>query len=252
MGSSWFHTYQALPDPALRLVCFPHAGGSPTAYRTWQRRLPEDVGLLSVCYPGRQARLTEPLITDMATMVAGITDALGEYLDTPIALFGHSMGSAIAYETALRLERRHGVRVTRLFVSGRAAPHTVEVTELHTADDLTIATKISRLGSETAHLLTNRALMDLLLPPLRADLRLIETYNPAVPERVSCPLVVYSGDRDPGCAGGRMAAWSQLTAARAEYYPFPGGHFYLEDQEPDLLHHICGHLVTDLRLLRVA
>ncbi|WP_405974472.1 alpha/beta fold hydrolase [Streptomyces sp. NBC_00988] len=259
MSSRWFHTYGAPGEavsgaaagPELRLVCFPHAGGSPTSYRNWQRGLPAGVELLSVCYPGRQVRLAEPPITDMAELADRITEALEPCLDRPLALFGHSMGSAVAYETALRLSRRHGVRPVRLFVSGRGAPHTVPPSRLHLADDPTLYAEIERLGSASAHLVSHHALRELLLPALRADLRLIETYRPAAPERTSCPIVVYFGDQDRGCTPERLAAWSQLTTARAEFHAFPGGHFYLENHEPDLLCHLTGHLTTDLRLLRV-
>ncbi|MDH6576346.1 alpha/beta fold hydrolase [Kitasatospora sp. MAP5-34] len=251
MSGKWFHSYGAPADSELRLVCFPHAGGSPTFYRNWQRRLPAGHELLAVCYPGRQDRIGEPLVTDMARLADELTEALLPYLDRPFAFFGHSMGSAVAYETALRLGRRHGLRPTRLFVSGRGAPHTLEPTTTYLSDDETLLAEINQLGNSTSHLLADTALRALLLPPVRADFQLIETYQPAGRDRVGCPLVVYYGAQDRGCTPERIRGWSELSSARAEFKSFPGGHFYLEGCEGELLNHLSGYLADDLRLHRV-
>ena len=52
-GGKWFHRYGAAADPALRLVCFPHAGGVPTFFHDWAAHLPDGIELLAACYPGR-------------------------------------------------------------------------------------------------------------------------------------------------------------------------------------------------------
>ncbi|MDH6113713.1 pyochelin biosynthetic protein PchC [Kitasatospora sp. MAP12-15] len=253
-AGTWFHRYDAPADPGLRLVCFPHAGGSPSFYRSWQRRLPAGVELLAVCYPGRQDRIGEPAITAMSELADRLTRALLPRLDRPFAFFGHSMGSAVAYECALRLAREHGLRPTRLFASGRGAPHRVEpsAVPLAEADTETLLGALARLGSSTVGLLSEEAVRELLLPPLRADFRLIESYRPSAPERIGCPVVVYSGEQDRGCTSELVRAWSELTMARAEFHTFAGGHFYLEQAEDALLRHLGSHLADDLRLRRVA
>lgn len=253
-AAAWFHRYDAPADPGLRLVCFPHAGGSPSYYRSWQRRLPTGVELLAVCYPGRQERIGEPAIIAMSELADRLTRALLPQLDRPFAFFGHSMGSAVAYECALRLAREHGLRPTRFFASGRGAPHRVEpsAVPLADADARTLVGAVGRLGSSSVRLLSEEALRDLLLPPLRADFRLIESYRPGGTERIGCPVVVYSGDQDHGCTPELVRAWAELTTARAQFRTFAGGHFYLEQAEDALLRHLGSHLADDLRLRRVA
>src|SRR5689334_14969295 len=97
-SSRWFRRYRRVTDPRLRLVCFPHAGGSASAYRSWAALLPSDVDMLAVQYPGRQDRLAEPCLVAMEQLTDAIVTALAPLCDRPLALFGHSMGASLAHE----------------------------------------------------------------------------------------------------------------------------------------------------------
>ena len=75
--------------------------------------------------PGRQSRCDEPFITDMKLLVSEIADALSELIapnEKPYAFLGHSLGTVIAYETALEIRRRGLQLPLQLFMAGRGAP----------------------------------------------------------------------------------------------------------------------------------
>ncbi|MCJ0871768.1 thioesterase II family protein [Streptomyces sp. AP-93] len=234
----WFRRYQRPggPPARLRLVCFPHAGGTAQLYHGWAALLPAGVELLAVRYPGRQERLAEPCFEDMDALVDAVTGALGDFLDQPLALFGHSMGASVAYESTLRLQERYGVRPIRLMVSGRSAPHRPKPSRLHEQDDETLIAGVRRLGDLGSEAYDIPELRELLLPALRADFRLIEAYRPARPAPVSCPVTAYVGDGDPGCVRDDVLAWSDLTPPGAfDFRTYPGDHFYLARQEAALV-----------------
>jgi surfactin synthase thioesterase subunit len=81
-----------------------------------------EIELVAVQYPGRAERSREAVPADMAELVAGVRDALLPGIDQPYALFGHSMGAAVAYETALALRDAGCPEPCHLFLSGRT-PH---------------------------------------------------------------------------------------------------------------------------------
>ncbi len=85
-----------------------------------------------------------------------------------------------------------------LLLSGRAAPHVTRPTALHRAADDVLVAGVTRLGTLGGDAYAVPELRELLLPVLRADYRLIETYDRKRPPVLRAPMVAYLGDRDPG------------------------------------------------------
>ncbi|WP_086860553.1 thioesterase II family protein [Streptomyces milbemycinicus] len=216
----------------MRLVCFPHAGGSASFFYSWSDSLPTDVELLSVQYPGRQERLTEPCVENMDELVAGITHSLSRFLDHPFVLFGHSMGASVAFEVSRQLERAFGVSPRMLYVSGQEAPHTPMRREPVSDDDEALLSEIRRINGGNAETLDDPDLRDLALPAIRADFRLLEAYRPQPVRSISAPITSYVGDQDADVDFDSARAWAQATRGTFRFQTFPGGHFYLSDCQP--------------------
>ncbi|MFC7819092.1 thioesterase II family protein [Streptomyces sp. NPDC057367] len=240
----WFRHYRGALAPRVRLVCFPHAGGNARLFHGWASRLPADVELLAVRYPGRQERMNEPCVETMDELAGRISEALAPLHDLPLVLFGHSMGAAVAYEVALRLEdpATDGAGPALLLLSGRAAPHVTRPTALHRAADDVLVAGVTRLGTLGGDAYAVPELRELLLPVLRADYRLIETYDRKRPPVLRAPMVAYLGDRDPGVARPGVEAWSELTGGDFTVRSFPGDHFYLAPREAELTADIAERL----------
>jgi len=160
----WLRCYAPRPSARLRLVCFPHAGGSASFYWPWVHRVPDHVELLSVQYPGRATRIDEPLLDDMHRLADAVALAVTPLLDRPLALFGHSMGALVAYEVTLRISTP-----VLLFASARPAPVHARPGSKHLADDEALWAEVRRLGGVDELIVAQPEMRTLALPVLRND-----------------------------------------------------------------------------------
>ena len=239
----WLRPYRSVPRPRLRLICFPHAGGAASAYRSWPRHLPRDVEILAACYPGRERRLDEPAIGRMDRLVDSFVEVLRPLLDRPLALFGHSMGASVAHEVAIRLNDLPQAVLAGLFVSSRVPPHRLDV-PVKIEDDDALIKEILRLGHGNAEVFDDPELRELILPAIRADYRVVATYPPGPRAPVPVPVTAYGGTVDPDVSLEDVRGWSAVTSELFDCRVFPGGHFYLERHETQLVQDIAHRLAA--------
>ncbi|OKI02728.1 thioesterase [Streptomyces sp. CB02923] len=220
------------------MFCFPHAGGTAAAYRPWAHGAPWDIEVCAMQYPGRGDRYAHPAHRAMDDLVAELAaDLLREQTARPqcaTLLFGHSMGAAVAYETARSLSGADRPPAA-LFVSGQSAPHRSGSGELHRATDHALVQDLRRLGGTADGVLDDDALMDAMLPSLRRDYELIETYRPRHGHPLNLPVTVLHATADPEVTEDEARAWTETTDRPCELLTFPGGHFHLHEQHTAVL-----------------
>lgn len=243
-GSSlWIRRFHPDLRSKVRLVCFPHAGGSASFYFPVSRALQGDVEVLAVQYPGRADRRAEPCATSITELADGVFEALRPLSGPPLALFGHSMGAVTAFEVALRLEHQMDAVAVRLFVSGRRAPSRQHGEYVHLQDDQGLLDEVRALNGTDARVLGDEEIMRMSLPSLRNDYRAIESYRGGEGAQVSCPISMLVGDSDPRVTLDDALAWRTHTTAGFDSQVFPGGHFYLGGQQPEVIELIRDRLV---------
>jgi pyochelin biosynthesis protein PchC len=240
----WLRAYRRVPQPALRLLCFPHAGAGGSVYQPWAEHLSSDVELWVARYPGREDRLAEPFASSLTELADEVAAAAARHLsDVPIVLIGHSMGAVVAYETTDRLESRHGVMPAALVVSARESPARAEPTGLHLLDDEALLVRCRDLGiapDDDAY--ANPELAALLLPVLREDFRLLANQPMTPAKRVLARMLACVGDTDPACTPADMAGWADAAAGEFELRVLSGNHFYLFTNSVETLKALLGWL----------
>lgn len=241
----WFRRFQQAGPDAVRLVCFPHAGGAASYYVPLARALAPDLEVYAVQYPGRQDRRREPCHQDIAPLADAVAQVMDGLSDRPYAFFGHSMGAVVAFEVALRLQARLAPGPVRLFASGRRAPSTQRTELVHRRGDAELVEELIRLGGTDRGSMENEDIRGMTLPPTRADYTAIETYRftPGSP-RLQCPLTVFHGADDPYTTPAEIAAWAEHSVAEPATHEFPGGHFFLDTSRDRLVSLIRGALET--------
>jgi surfactin synthase thioesterase subunit len=245
----WLLRFHPCPEPAARLVCLPHAGGSASYYFALSRALCPEVEVLAVQYPGRQNRLREGFAGSIEELVDGVYGALSALPpnepDVPLAFFGHSMGSVLAFELARRLRHDSAPPPLHLFVSGRRAPSRPRDERLHALDDAGLLEVLKENGGTHQTVLGDPELRALFLPIIRNDYRLTESYRYKPGPPLDCPITMLTGDRDPAVTPDEAAAWHEHTSSEFNVRVYSGGHFYLEDHQQELIDLLRAELVKN-------
>ena len=193
--------------------------------------------------PGREERTGVAPIAELPRIVDDVARAMLPLLDRPFAMFGHSLGAALAYETARALAVHGGPEPLLLAVSGHRAPHVPRVKPpIHELPDAEFLDAILRLDGMSAEVLHSEELVALLLPTLRADFTLADTYAPPPGEPLACPVRALGGGDDPHVSEAALAAWADVTRGAFGLRMFAGGHFYLNAQRGRLIAYLVREL----------
>jgi medium-chain acyl-[acyl-carrier-protein] hydrolase len=234
------------PAADLILFCFPYAGGGTLTYRHWSKNLPTQVEVCPVQLPGRGNRLRETPFTRMEPLVKAIRREIGFYLDKPFAFFGHSMGAIICFEIARLLQREGATLPLRLFVSGRRAPQLSEprMPTYHLPDSEFIQ-DLHRLNGTPAEILNHPEVMQVVLPYLRADFEVIQTYTYMDGPPLNIPLTAIGGLADFEISREHLEGWCAQTNRTCSVRMLPGDHFYLTTNQELLLPLLAQELYRD-------
>lgn len=226
--------YRLTDHPRLRVVCFPHAGGSASFFRAWPGALPDDVDVLAVQYPGHEDRISEPLAEDLRALAVDQARSLTHLLDVPTILFGHSMGALAAFEAARRIETLEPRARIALAVSAASAPDVPRDLPDGDSDDA-LADHLSRLGGVPPEVLANPDLRDFVLPVARHDYRLVRNYRDVPDPLLRCPIMAFCGEDDHAAGSAEMERWAARTTGGFSLRAFAGGHFYLVPHRSEVL-----------------
>jgi|SRR5579864_160336 len=228
----------------LRLFCFPYAGGSETTFRTWQQSLPEAIEVLPIQLPGRGTRIKEPALTRLVPLVQALSQSLRPEMELPFVFFGHSMGGLIAFELARQLRREGGPLPVHLFISAKCCPRQVD--DLYTGEipDEELIQILRRHEGTPREALEDAELMQLLLPVIRADMELCNTYVCESEPPLSCPITAFGGLQDHVSGRPCLEGWRNYTTGRFTLRMFPAGHFFLQTWERSILEVIFKELTT--------
>lgn len=233
--SSLIYIPKKNPSAKLRLICFSYAGGNPATYISWIPFLPDFIELAVIQLPGRGMRIFDEPYQTMAAMVNDIFVAIGKLDAKPFILYGHSMGARVAYEVTLMLWRFQYRLPIHFIASGSGAPCVVYPKDhIHHLPDDELIIKVGELNGSSEEVLANKEIMQLVLPAMRADFRIIETYcnNSAlvIPTKIS----VFAGTEDD-IAASSIEKWLDLFITNTGIHWIQGDHYFVDKNRADLL-----------------
>ena len=229
-------------EATFRLFCFPYAGGGAAAFRTWVDVLPREVEVCAVRFPGRESRIGEPAHRQMGALIDGLGPSIEPMLDRPFAFYGHSMGALVAFELSRWLRGACGASPSRLFLAAFRAPHlpSPHIKIYHLPDE--VLKVVLRTDGTPQRILDNDELMKAMLPTLRADFELCDTYRYVPDTPLECPLTIFGGMDDERVNPSDLDGWAIQTRSTCRFILLPGGHFFLHSAQGLLIDSISHDL----------
>ncbi|MBB1243056.1 thioesterase [Streptomyces durbertensis] len=231
--------------PELRLFCLPYAGGAAGVFSGWQARLPASVDVCPIELPGRGGRFVEPLPGEMDLLVEDVLARVEPRLDLPYAVFGHSFGSALAYEVTRHLVAE-GAPPVRLLVSAFRAPSLPPPDHRYSdLPDAEFRRFLGELGGTPQVLLDDEEFMALLLPVVKHDFRLAEHYGGLDDGPLPIPVTAFGSATDQRFSLAEVRAWAAHTGSFT-LHEVPGDHFFLNTRRDLLLDLLARELASSI------
>ncbi|HKS26462.1 MAG TPA: alpha/beta fold hydrolase [Pyrinomonadaceae bacterium] len=237
LASTWFRPRLPNPKAKLRLFCFPYAGGTSSIFNNWPRELSAEVEVCPVHLPGRESRFRERSFTRVGPLVETMAQAISTLMDKPFAFFGHSMGAILGFELIHLLQREGRPLPFCFFASGRSAPQKrLKTAQTFHLPESEFIEQLRRLNGTPKEVLEHEELMGLMIPILRADFEICETYSYTPGPKLGCAITALGGAHDRDVPSSHLAGWRDHTDSIFSQYIFPGDHFFLHSAEKQLLH----------------
>ncbi|MCU5554340.1 thioesterase domain-containing protein [Bacillus cereus] len=227
----------------IKLFCLPYAGGTANIYIKWRRYLLPEIELIPLELAGRGKRIGDLLYSDMNEAIEDIYQTIKPHLDgTPYAFWGHSMGSLLAYECTHKiLEQQHKGPET-IFFSGKNPPH-IKVKKIrHLLPNREFIDEVFSMGGTSKELIEQEDLLDFFIPILRADFRLVETYQYCRKKKFLFDIAVLNGIEDEMTTKIEIEEWTKYTEKQCDIYQLNGAHFFIHDQMNDVINIINNKL----------
>ena len=239
----WILRPRPRPAARLRLLCIPHAGGGASFFRGWADLFPDSVEVCPVQLPGREQRIREAPFDQLEPLVEALTEAVLRRAELPFAVFGHSNGALVGFELARRLRRMGERGPVHLVASGRRAPHAPPRLPLtHALPDEEFLRELEMLGGIPDQLRGHPELLELVLPVLRADITVHETYEYGDEPPLEIPITGYAGADDQRAPPDTVAEWAFHTTREFSLRNFPGGHFFLASERERVIREVARDL----------
>ena len=246
----WITCPEPRPEASLRLFCFHFAGGDASLFRLWASRLPPSIEVCPIELPGRATRRDEPPITRFPELLEQLARRVRPFLNhAPSAFFGHSFGGILAFELARWLRREGAPSPVRLFLSACPALHvrTQPAPSISHLSDAEFLAEISTRFGAPREVLETPEVRDTVLPALRADLLVAESYRYAPEPPLDVPISSFGAWEDPEVSSEEAAAWRQQTTSDFRLRMLPGNHFFLAAERQRLPQAILEDLAPALR-----
>jgi putative non-ribosomal peptide synthesis thioesterase type II len=245
--SGWFEEINSyIEEDNATLFIFPFAGGGVSSFRKWGEKF-EHIKVLVAQYPGRENRFGEKAVSDIGELVENLFEEIKDKLDVkkPYYLFGHSMGSKVVYELALRIKESRLPNPNGIIISAGRAPCYKEPNPIYHLSDEGFIEGLRRYDGTPNEILDNKDLISIFLPTLRADFIIDEDYQDLEGEKIDSKILGLMGDIDEEMELEELLRWQDYTTKEFSYKYIKGKHMFVNTSPESVIKAIKGFVDSD-------
>ncbi len=213
------------------LFCLPYAGGSESIYYRWKKYTNPNIQIEPIRLKGRGSRFGEDFYENLEEAVNDIfMNIKNKIIDNEYAIFGYSMGSLLAYELYYKILNENYRIPKHIFFSAYKAPDVCEKSSsIYKLQDDEFIKIIIKLGGTPIEVIENKELLNLAIPILRSDFRILENYvYKKKKEKINCGISILYGKND-NINLTDLLAWKKFTNKEFKMYNFEDGHFFINN-----------------------
>lgn len=216
-----------MKESNIWLINLPHAGGSSTVFKGWNKGIRCKV--LNIEYPGHWTRMKEPLISSFDKLAEDVVQLIQEKIQIPadICLFGHSLGAIISWWIAPVL-KRIGYNIRYMYLSASQSPNFFP--EKSIVDAVSDIDKLKLIGydMENYSQKINEQFIKTFFPILDNDLNICKSFV-SDDHYVDVEAFVFYGENDELIEENKLITWENYVNL-ITICKFAGEHLYLEDE----------------------
>lgn len=227
------------------LFCLPYAGASEAIYYSWKKYLNTNIELYPIELKGRGKRFNQAFYESLEEAVDDIFNKIKDKIvDTDYTIYGHSMGSLLAFELYYKIISENLRKPKHIFFSGYKAPSILRKKEnIYTLPNNDFMKKVIELGGTPEEIANNKELLELFLPIIRSDFRILEKYDyKEREEKIECDVSIMNGKQD-SINLEEILAWRNHVSKGFKVYNLEGNHFFINNNVENITNIINDTLV---------
>lgn len=226
----------------LWLINLPHAGGSTTTFKGWNKKI--NCNVLNVEYPGHWTRMNESLPNTFEELAEDIVETIQKKIQLPaeLCLFGHSLGAILAWSIIPTLQKK-GYIVKYIFLSASQSPDFFPENNIRNANTNIEKMKLIGYDMEAYSSDINEQFLKTFFPILDKDLQICKKFV-SDNHYIDIDAYVLYGKEDSFVDIDKMITWKKFVKLIA-VHDFSGQHLYLEEKSNrDLITDLINRIIN--------
>lgn len=209
----------------IQLYILPFAGGNSTSFARMASCIDSKTAVVPIEYSGRGRRLHEGYITNYQDFLMDVVEQIQKTKipEAPYALFGYSMGAALAYEIAASGYLNGTLK--HIFYAARAC---IRDERPSVMTEEAFFEHAKQLGGFQEEVVRNKRLMNLFVHPLQDDYRIASQYCfRQGPQELQCDTTIFYSENDTPLT--TVKAWAELTNGKTQFCELGDNHFFVRE-----------------------